>query len=59
MENSNIEILRGSPKTSLWKISIPIMITTMVITVYNVINGLWVIGLGHSAIAAIGLVTPL
>lgn len=59
MENSNIEILRGSPKTSIWKISIPIMITTMVTTIYNVIDGLWVIGLGYSAIAAIGLVTPL
>lgn len=59
MGNANLEILRGDPKTSLWKLSIPIMVTMIVTSLYNVIDGMWVVGLGQSAIAGIGLVTPL
>ena len=59
MENSNIEVLRGDPKVSIWKLSIPIMVTMIVTSLYNVVDGVWVAGLGQSAIAGIGLVTPL
>ena len=59
MPNANIELLRGDPKTSIWKLSIPIMVTMIVTSLYNVIDGMWIVGLGQSAIAGIGLVTPL
>jgi len=59
MINSNIEILRGDPKDSLWKLSIPIMVTMIITSLYNVVDGIWVAGLGQSAIAGIGIVTPL
>ena len=59
MANKNINILNGNPKTSLLKLSIPIMVTLVVTTLYNVIDGIWVVGLGVNAVAGIGLITPL
>ncbi|AMD17312.1 multidrug transporter MatE [Methanobrevibacter sp. YE315] len=59
MANKNMEILTGDPKTSLLKLSFPIMVTLLVTTLYNVVDGIWVVGLGVNAVAGIGLVTPL
>ena len=59
MANANIEVLRGDPRKSLWKLSIPIMVTMVITSLYNVIDGIWIAGLGQTAIAGIGIVTPL
>lgn len=35
------------------------MVTMIITSLYNVVDGIWVAGLGQSAIAGIGIVTPL
>ena len=59
MSNENIELLRRNPKYSLMRLSVPIMVTMITTSLYNVIDGIWVAGLGTTAIAGVGLFTPL
>lgn len=59
MANENVELLRGDPKIAVRKLAIPIMISMLLTASYNIIDGIWVAGLGQSAIAGIGFVTPI
>lgn len=59
MSNENIELLRSNPKNSLLKLAIPIMVTMIVTSLYNVIDGVWIAGLGKNAIAGVGITIPL
>ena len=59
MGKSKIQILKGDPKNSIMQISFPIMVTMLITTLYNLIDGMWIAGLGESAIAGIGLIVPL
>lgn len=59
MSNENIELLRDNPKNSLMPLAIPIMITMVAISVYNIVDGIWISGLGVTGITAVGLFTPL
>lgn len=54
-----IELLRGDPKKSVLRLSAPVMVTMVVTSLYSVVDGIWVAGLGQTAIAGIGLITPL
>lgn len=56
---SKIELLRGDPKKSVMPLALPVMVTMIFTTLYNVVDGIWIAGLGKSAIAGIGIVTPL
>ena len=59
MANDNVELMRGDPKVAVRKLAIPIMISMLLTASYNIIDGIWVAGLGQSAIAGIGFVTPI
>ena len=59
MTNKNVEIMRGKPETAVKKLAIPIMISMLLTASYNIIDGIWVAGLGQAAIAGIGFVTPI
>ena len=59
MANSNIELMRGEPEKAVRKLAIPIMISMILTASYNIIDGIWVAGLGQAAIAGIGFVTPI
>lgn len=59
MANKNIELMRGNPETAIKKLAIPIMISMLLTASYNIIDGIWVAGLGQAAIAGIGFVTPI
>ena len=59
MANSNIELMRGEPEKAVKKLAIPIMISMILTASYNIIDGIWVAGLGQAAIAGIGFVTPI
>ena len=59
MANDNIELMRGEPENAVKKLAIPIMISMLLTASYNIIDGIWVVGLGQSVIAAIGFVTPI
>ena len=59
MANENVELMRGEPEIAVRKLAIPIMISMLLTASYNIIDGIWVAGLGQAAIAGIGFVTPI
>ena len=59
MENENIELITRDPKKAIIKLSIPIFITLIISFVYNLIDTVWVAGLGPNALSAIAFVTPI
>lgn len=59
MTNKNVELMRGKPEIAIRKLAIPIMISMIITALYNIIDGIWVAGLGQAAIAGIGFVTPI
>ena len=54
-----VSILLGDPKKAVLKLSIPMIIAMIINSLYAFIDGVWVAGLGDSALAAIGFVNPL
>ena len=59
MSNENIELLKSHPRYSLIRLAIPIMVTMITTSLYNVIDGVWIAGLGKTAIAGVGITIPL
>lgn len=59
MANKNVELMRGEPERAVKKLAIPIMISMILTALYNIVDGIWVAGLGQTAIAGIGFVTPI
>lgn len=59
MGNKNVEVMRGNPETAVKKLAIPIMISMLLTASYNIIDGIWIAGLGQEAIAGIGFITPI
>lgn len=58
-KSKNIEMITGDPKKAIIKLSIPMMISMLLIMLYNIADSIWVAGLGADALAAIGFITPL
>ncbi|MBR0270775.1 MAG: MATE family efflux transporter [Methanobrevibacter sp.] len=58
-ETQGVNLLRGNPKKAVLKLSIPLMLSMMVISLYNIIDSFWVAGLGADQLAAVGFVIPL
>lgn len=58
-KNDNIDVITGDPKRAIRKLSVPMMISMLLITLYNIADSIWVAGLGSDALAAIGFITPL
>ena len=54
-----VSLLMGDPKTAIRKLSLPMMAAMLFMSVYNLINAIWVAGLGADALAAVGFMTPL
>ena len=54
-----VRILRGEPEKAIVRLSIPIMVSNLVFTLYNFADGVWVAGLGADSLSAIGLFMPL
>ena len=58
-KNKNIEMITGDPKRAIRKLSVPMMVSMLLIMMYNLADSVWVAGLGADALAAIGFITPL
>ncbi|GAB7015092.1 MATE family efflux transporter [Methanogenium cariaci] len=54
-----ISILTGDPKRAIIKLSGPMIVAMLLMSVYNIVDAIWVAGLGPDALAAIGFVTPV
>ena len=55
----NVDILRGDPKKSIIALSLPMIAAMLLTSLYNVVNAIWVAGLGSDALAAVGIITPV
>lgn len=58
-KSKNIEMITGDPKKAIIKLAVPMMISMLLIMLYNIADSIWVAGLGGDALAAIGFITPL
>ncbi|MEE0025774.1 MATE family efflux transporter [Methanobrevibacter sp.] len=58
-KNSNIEMITGDPKKAINKLSIPIIASMFLIFANNIIDSIWVAGLGAEPLAALGYITPM
>lgn len=61
MENSTkgINTILGDPKKAIRKMALPMMVAMIAQTLYNVVDAVWVAGLGSDALAAVGMVFPI
>nr|WP_320161994.1 MATE family efflux transporter [uncultured Methanoregula sp.] len=57
--SEGISILRGDPKKAIVKLSGPMIVAMFLMSTYNIVNAIWVAGLGSDALAAVGFITPL
>ncbi len=58
-ETAGVSLLRGDPKKAILKLSAPMIIAMLLMSLYNIVNAIWVAGLGADAMAAVGFITPL
>ncbi len=58
-KNSNIKMITGDPKKAINKLSLPIIGSMFLIFANNIIDSIWVAGLGAEPLAALGYITPL
>ena len=58
-KHENVEMITGDPKKAINKLSIPIIASMFLIFANNIIDSIWVAGLGAEPLAALGYVTPL
>ncbi|WP_319643073.1 MATE family efflux transporter [Methanovulcanius yangii] len=54
-----VSILTGDPKKAILKLSGPMIVAMFLLMVYNIVDAIWVAGLGADALAAIGFFTPI
>ncbi|MBC7318940.1 MATE family efflux transporter, partial [Candidatus Bipolaricaulota bacterium] len=55
---SGVKTLLGDPKRAVLRLSLPMMAAMFVQSLYNVVDAVWVSGLGSEALAAVGLFFP-
>jgi putative MATE family efflux protein len=54
-----ISLITGDPKRAVLKLSGPLIVAMVLSSMYNLVDAIWVSGLGGDALAAVGFVTPL
>ena len=57
--SQGVDSILGNPKKALWKMSIPLIISLFITSLYSVIDAIWVSGLGADALAGVGFVSPI
>lgn len=57
--NDNVDIIRGDPKEAIRKLAPPLIISLLIMSLYNIIDRIWIAGLGTEPLAALGFVAPL
>jgi len=58
-ETEGVSTILGDPKKAILKLSGPMIIAMLITSLYSLIDGIWVAGLGHNALAAIGFISPI
>ncbi|KAB3547987.1 MAG: MATE family efflux transporter, partial [ANME-2 cluster archaeon] len=52
--SEGVKTLLGDPKKAILKLSLPMIVAMSAQTIYNLVDAIWVSGLGADALAAIG-----
>lgn len=58
-KTEGVTIITGDPKKAIIKLSGPLIVAMILTSAYNLVDAIWVSGLGGNALAAVGFVTPL
>jgi len=58
-ETQGVVILKGDPKLAIWKLSWPMIVAMLLMSSYNLVNAIWVAGLGSDSLAAVGFISPI
>ena len=58
-KTKGVSLITGDPRKAIIKLSGPMIISMLLMTLYNLVNAIWVAGLGGAALAAVGFVTPM
>ena len=58
-KTEDIDLIVNHPKKAINKLAFPIIISNLFMMLNNIIDGIWVAGLGPEPLAAVGFVTPL
>ena len=58
-DSSNVDIMLGNPKKALLRMSVPLIVSLLISSFYNLIDAAWVSGLGADALAGVGFFTPI
>ena len=58
-ETVGVSLLLGEPEKAIRKLSVPLIIAMLLYSTYNIVNAIWVAGLGSDALAAVGFISPL
>ena len=56
---SSVDVMLGNPKQALIKMSMPLIVSLLITSFYNLIDAAWVSGLGADALAGVGFFTPI
>ena len=57
--SKSVDIMLGNPKRALLRISVPLIISLLISSLYNLIDAAWVSGLGADALAGVEFFTPI
>ncbi|MGZ7048025.1 MAG: MATE family efflux transporter [Methanobacterium sp.] len=57
--DKRISMITGDPKKAIRALSVPMIISMLLLMAYNLADSIWVAGLGPNALAALGFVTPI
>jgi len=58
-ETEGVATILGDPKKAILKLSGPMIVAMLISALYNLVDGVWVAGLGQDALAAVGFITPI
>lgn len=59
MKTKGVKTILGDPRIAVRKMSIPLIISMLLVSIYNLADAAWVAGLGSDALAGVGFVMPL
>ena len=57
--SNNVDLMLENPKKALIKMSLPLIASLLISSFYNLIDAMWVSGLGADALAGVGFFTPI
>jgi len=57
--DKRVSMITGDPKKAIRTLSIPMIVSMLLMMAYNLVDSIWVAGLGPNSLAALGFITPL